>query len=186
MEKKKYFFSLILIFIVGALDAYCYMLHDGMFASMQTGNMIKVAIKIAHGDFTYIWSYLLTMLTFAVGIVVAYFITRKKRGELIPVIVALVCYVVGILIPLGKLNFLANAIMAFGVGAQLHAIREIDGFPVATTMCTGNLRSMTECVGKRITTKDKKFTHGIFIYGTLILSFIIGVFAGALIIKAVI
>ena len=51
MEKKKYFFSLILIFIVGALDAYCYMLHDGMFASMQTGNMIKVAIKIAHGDF---------------------------------------------------------------------------------------------------------------------------------------
>jgi uncharacterized membrane protein YoaK (UPF0700 family) len=77
MEKKKYFFSLILIFLVGALDSYCYMLHDGMFASMQTGNMIKVAIKLAHGDLTNIWSYLLTILTFAIGIIVAYFIVRK-------------------------------------------------------------------------------------------------------------
>lgn len=186
MEKKKYFYSLILIFLVGALDAYCYMLHDGMFASMQTGNMIKVAIKLAHGDLSNIWSYLLTMLTFAIGIIVAYFIVRKKRGDVISVLVALGCYLIGILIPLGKLNFLANAIMAFGVGAQLQAIREIDGFAVATTMCTGNLRSMSECIGKLVTTKDKKFAHGIFIYGTLIISFIIGVFLGALLIKAVI
>ena len=186
MEKKKYFYSAILIFIVGALDAYCYMLHDGMFASMQTGNMIKVAIKLAHGDLSNIWSYLLTMLTFAIGIIVAYFIVRKKRGDVISVLVALACYLIGILIPLGPLNFLANAIMAFGVGAQLQAIREINGFAVATTMCTGNLRSMSECIGKLITTKDKKYGLGIFIYASLILIFTLGVLIGALIIKAVI
>ena len=186
MEKKKYFYSLILIFIVGALDAYCYMLHDGMFASMQTGNMIKVAIKVAHGDFTNIWSYFLTMATFALGITGAYLISRKKRGDLISVIVALACYLIGVLIPLGSLNFLANAIMAFGVGAQLQAIREINGFAVATTMCTGNLRSMSVCVGQLIATKEKKYWLGVFIYGTLILTFIVGVFIGALIIKTVV
>ncbi len=186
MEKKKYSFSLILIFIVGALDAYCYMLHDGMFASMQTGNMIKVAIKIANSDYTNIGSYFLTMLTFALGIVASYFIVKAKRGELISVLIALGCYLVGILIPLGNLNFLANAIMAFGVGAQLQAIREINGFAVATTMCTGNLRSMSECIGKLISTKDRKYALGILIYATLIITFTIGVLVGALIINAVI
>ena len=186
MEKRKYFLSLALIFIVGGLDAYCYMLHDGMFASMQTGNMIKVAIKLASGDTSNIGSYFLTMATFALGILVAHLISKRKHFELISITGALICYVIGFLIPLGSLNFLANLIMAFGVGLQLQAIRTINGFAVATTMCTGNLRSMTECIGNLIMTKDKKYARGILIYSTLILSFVIGVFVGAVIINAAI
>lgn len=186
MEKKKYFSSLVLIFIVGALDSYCYMLHDGMFASMQTGNMIKVAIKLAYRDYANIGSYFLTMLAFALGILSAYFLSKLKRSEVISVCISLACYIIGILIPLGELNFLANLIMAFGVGIQLQAIRSISGFAVATTMCTGNLRSMTECIGSLIKTRDKKYALGIFIYATLIISFVIGVFVGAVVINAVI
>ena len=185
MEKRKYFLSLALIFIVGGLDAYCYMLHDGMFASMQTGNMIKVAIKLASGDTSNIGSYFLTMATFALGILVAHLISKRKHFELISITGALICYVIGFLIPLGSLNFLANLIMAFGVGVQLQAIRSIWGFPVATTMCTGNLRSMSECIGQLILTKDKRNWFGIFIYSTLIIAFIIGVFVGGYIIKCV-
>ena len=183
MEKRKYFISLILIFIVGGLDAFCYMLHDGMFASMQTGNMIKVAIKLATGDYQGIGSYFLTMLAFALGILCAHFIARLKHHELISISIALALYVIGLLIPLGPLNFLANLIMAFGVGVQLQAIRSIWGFPVATTMCTGNLRSMSECIGQLILTKDKRNWFGIFIYSTLIIAF--GVFVGGYIIKCV-
>lgn len=183
MEKRKYFISLILIFIVGALDAYCYLLHNGMFASMQTGNMIKVAIKLANGDFQGLGSYFLTMIFFAVGIVVAFLIIAKlKHSEGISIAIALACYIIGILIPLGTLNSLANLIMAFGVGVQLQAIRSIWGFPVATTMCTGNLRSMSECVGKLIVERDKKCWIGIFVYSTLIVTFCVGVFVGALVI----
>lgn len=182
MEKKKYSLSLLLIFIVGALDAYCYLLHDGMFASMQTGNMIKVAIKLAQRDFSNIGSYFLTMATFTVGIIVAHFIEKAKRGDIILICSAIACYLVGIVIPLGELNFLANAIMAFGVGFQLQAIRQLNGFPVATTMCTGNLRSMSECICNLISTKDKKYVLGIITYLSLIVTFTIGVFVGGIII----
>ena len=184
MEKKKYFFSLGLIFIVGALDAYCFKLHDGMFASMQTGNIIKVAIKLSNQDYDGIGKYFLTMFAFAVGIVVAFFISKIKRQEIICVGSALALYVAGILLTPVSIP-ISNLIMAFGVGLQLQAIRDINGFPVATTMCTGNLRSLCECIGKRVKTKDKKYSLGILIYSTLILSFSVGVLVGALIINAV-
>lgn len=185
MEKKKYFFSLGLIFIVGALDAYCFKLHDGMFASMQTGNIIKVAIKIADGEYSGIGNYFLTMLAFALGIVVAYFISKIKHQEIICIGTALALYIAGVLLTNVSIT-LANPIMAFGVGLQLQSIREINGFPVATTMCTGNLRSLCECVGRLCTTKDKKYGLGILIYSTLIVSFALGVLVGALIINAVV
>ena len=187
MEKKKYFFGLFLMLTVGALDAYCYMLHGGMFASMQTGNLIKIAIKLASGDYGGLYAYFLTIISFTLGILVAHLIMPKmKHASSVLVATAYVLYIIGILIPLGKLNFLANLIMAFGVGLQLQAVRTISGFAVATTMCTGNLRSMTECVGNFIRTKEKRPALGIFIYSTMIIAFTLGVFLGGVIIRAII
>lgn len=183
MEKKKYFISLALIFIVGALDAYSYLLHGGMFASMQTGNMIKIAIKLAYGDFQGLGSYFLTIFAFAVGIVVAQLLVKLKHFQTVCVSIALGCYIIGIAIPLGELNWLANLIMAFGVGVQLQAVRSIWGFPVATTMCTGNLRSMSECVAALVTTREKKNWLGIFLYSSLIITFTVGVLVGGIIIR---
>lgn len=185
MEKKKYFPALLLIFIVGGLDAYCYLLHDGMFAAMQTGNMIQIAIRLASGRYTEIGKYLLTILAFIIGVVCAYFLARLKRFEVITIAIALVCYAVGLVLPLGTLNVLANLIMSFGVALQLQVIKSINGYTVATTMCTGNLRGFSECLGGFITSKDKKHCMGMLIYSTLILSFMAGVFVVALIINLV-
>ncbi|MBQ8739201.1 MAG: DUF1275 domain-containing protein [Clostridia bacterium] len=187
MEKKKYFLSLFLMLTVGALDAYCYMLHGGMFASMQTGNLIKIAIKLATGDYSGLYAYFLTIISFTLGILVAFFVMAKvKKGSHILIGSAYALYIIGILIPLGNLNFLANLIMAFGVGLQLQAIRSINGFAVATTMCTGNLRSMTECIGNLIVKKDKHQALGVLIYSTMIIAFTLGVFLGGVIIRAII
>lgn len=186
MEKKKYFFALILIFIVGGLDAYCYLLHDGMFAAMQTGNMIQIAIKLSRGDFGGIGKHFITIFAFVFGILAQFFISKKvKKHEVVSIITAFVCYCAGLLIPLGELNFLSNLIIAFGVGVQLQVIKSINGFGVATTMCTGNLRSFSECLCGLMSTKDKKYALGMLIYSTLIISFMIGVFAVGLIIRSV-
>lgn len=180
MEKKKYFFALFLIFIVGGLDAYCYILHDGMFAAMQTGNMIQIAIRLASGRYMETGKYILAILSFVLGIVCAHFLEKTKNFGKIAISLAFLCYAVGFALPIGKLNILANSIMSFGVAIQLQVIRSINGFVVATTMCTGNLRGFSECLSSRITTKDKKYSLGMLIYSTLIISFMIGVFAVAM------
>ena len=182
MEKKKYFSALILIFIAGGLDAFCYIMHDGMFAAMQTGNMIQIAIKLAKCEFTELGKYFLSIFTFVLGIVAAHFINKLKRFEIISIGISFVCYIAGLLIPVGCLNWLSNLLIAFGIAIQLQVIKSINGFSVATTMCTGNLRGFSECVGHYATTKDKKYLLGMLIYSTLIISFMLGVFVIALLI----
>lgn len=183
MEKKKYFPALILIFIAGGLDAFCYIMHDGMFAAMQTGNMIQIAIKLARCEFVELGKYFLSILAFVLGIIVAHLLSKVKRYEIISICSSILCYTIGLLIPVGALNSLSNLIIAFGVAIQLQVIRSISGFTVATTMCTGNLKGFAECTGQLITTRDKKYLLGMLIYSTLIISFMLGVFVVALIIK---
>lgn len=179
MEKKKYFPALILIFIAGGLDAFCYLMHDGMFAAMQTGNMIQIAIKLARGQYTEIWKYCLSILAFILGIVAAHLLTKVKKYEIVSIAIAVGCYVIGLFVPS---NCISNLIIAFGIAIQLQIIRKINGYAVATTMCTGNLKGFSECLGLYITTKEKKNLTGMLIYSTLILSFILGVFVVALLI----
>ena len=182
MEKKKYFSALFLILIAGGLDAFCYIMHDGMFAAMQTGNMIQIAIKLARCEFGELGKYFLSILSFVLGIMAAHFLTKIKRNEIVSIAISFACYIVGLLIPVGELNFLSNLIIAFGVAIQLQVIKSINGYTIATTMCTGNLRGFSECFGRLCTTRDKKHLLGMLIYSTLILSFMLGVFIVALII----
>ena len=182
MEKKKYFSALALIFVAGGLDAFCYLMHDGMFAAMQTGNMIQIAIKLAKCEFGELGKYFLSILAFVLGIVAAHFIGKLKKSELISIVISFACYAVGLLLPVGMLNWLSNLLIAFGIAIQLQVIKSINGFSVATTMCTGNLRGFSECVGQYTTTKEKRYLLGMLIYSTLIISFMLGVFAVALII----
>ena len=153
-----------------------------MFAAMQTGNMIQIAIKLARCEFGEIYKYVLSIFAFVLGIVAAHFLTKIKRYEIVSIAISVVCYIGGLLIPLGSLNSLSNLIIAFGVAIQLQVIRSINGFAIATTMCTGNLKGFSECLGQFITTKDKRHLMGMLIYSTLIISFMLGVFVVALII----
>ena len=68
-------------------------------------------------------------------------------------------------------------LFSFAVAIQLQLIRTVDSFAIANTMCTGNLRSLIECVSYFITEKGAraKYRRGIVIYSTLILAFVTGV-----------
>ena len=186
MEKKKHIFSCFLIFLAGALDSYCYILHDGIFASMHTGNMIKIAVTLYYSEYGNIYKYVLPIILFMIGIFCAHFLTKTKHPQAIPLILAFVCYAIGFAIPIGKLNVLASCIMAFGVALQLQAVRTIYGFPVATTMSTGNLRSLFENLGCYVSTKDKHYLRGVLVYTTLIVFFLLGLVAMALFLRIII
>lgn len=187
LEKRKFFPAIFMIFIAGGLDAYSYILRGGVFLTMQTGNLVQIGIRIARGEFYSTLYFLAPIFSFVLGIAIATFVYKKKHGVKITAALAAIAYIVGILLPLGGVpDMLANGAIAFGAAVHLQIIKSINSFPIATTMCTGNMRSLAECIGERISTKDKKYSLGILIYSSLIISFTLGVLISGLIIYAII
>ena len=182
MEKKKFILSLFMIFVIGIMNSYTYFLRGEVFASMHTGNIIKACFDIAMGKYATLYRYFIPIIAFWAGIISHYFISKARRGTLICWILISVSYIVGVLIPIGALNFVSIAILAYGVGIQLQIIRRVNGVDLATTMCTGNMRSMCEKIAKLIETKDKSYILGIVTYLSLVITFALGVTLGAFVI----
>lgn len=186
MEKKKYIISLLMILLIGGMNSYTYFMRGEVFASMHTGNMIKACFAVANREFSTLYTFIVPIIAFMLGIMTRYFLLSAKHDTLICSVLICLSYIGGVLIPIGSLNFLAVTVLAYGVGIQLQLIRKLNGVDVATTMCTGNLRSMTEMLAKLIKTKDRSYLLGILTYLSLITAFLIGVLGGALIIFAAI
>ena len=74
-------------FAVGALlavaggftDAYSYLIRGGVFANAQTGNIVLMAVSLANKDFSRAVSYLIPILSFALGILIAELVKGKFR-----------------------------------------------------------------------------------------------------------
>ena len=186
LEKKKYFVSLVMMIIAGGLDAYTYLMRGGVFAAMHTGNLIQIALCIVNSTYEKIYTFVIPLVVFIIGIIISFHVKKLKNGDIISGIAAVILYVSGFLIPhTTGLNVLSNVIISLGVALQLQIIKSINSFPVATTMCTGNMRSFGECICERISKKDKRYSLGMFIYSTLVIAFFAGVILAAIIIKSI-
>ena len=183
METKKFILSLFMIFVIGAMNSYTYFLRGEVFASMHTGNIIKACFDIAAGKFATLYRYFIPIIAFIAGIITHQLVKKAKRGTLICTLIIPVCYISGVLIPFGALDFLAITVLSFGVGVQLQIVRRVNGVDLATTMCTGNIRSMSEKIAKLIETKDKSLLLGIITYLSLVIVFATGVLVSALLIN---
>lgn len=170
----------------GFLDAYSYICRGEVFANAQTGNMVLLAIKIAKGDFKGSIYYLIPILAFLIGIIIAEFIRKIHIDKKISNIhwrQSIICFEIIILIavafiPKGDLNAVANTAISFVCSLQVQSFRKINGIAVATTMCTGNLRSGSEFLFKYIISKDKALLNKSLQYFTIILFFILGSILG--------
>ena len=184
MEKRKFSLAILMVFIIGMMNSYTYILREATFASMQTGNIIKACIDVADGNFFALHLYLLPVFFFVVGIIIHASMSEYKYGKIICWSLLAVSYIAGLFIPYGRLDFIAVAVLSLGVGIQIQSIRKVNGVDVATTMCTGSIRSMTEKIVKYIKTKDKSLFLGIITYFSIVIAFTLGVIISALIIKA--
>ena len=175
-EKKKYYLVLLSMFVAGGLNAYTFFHCGEVFATMHTGNLIYTFINLITLNFSAIPKYVFSILAFLVGILAQHLIVEKlKCGRKICYALLPVLYVAGFIISITWENFIvANVLFSFGMGIQFQMTRSINSFVIANTMCSGNMRSMMECLGQYITTKDKKYLMGIRIYSTLIGMFIVG------------
>ncbi|MGN0846359.1 MAG: YoaK family protein [Kiritimatiellia bacterium] len=133
----------------GFLEAYTFVLHGHVFANAQTGNIALCGMSLAQGDFAAVVKYLIPILAFAVGVGFVEIVRMRWRAlswlhwrqlmVLIEAAILTVCF----FLPGGRADMVANLIVSVACALQVQTFRKVHGAPFASTMCTGNLRSMT-------------------------------------------
>ncbi|GAA2970587.1 YoaK family protein [Lentilactobacillus parakefiri] len=170
----------LLVMAAGVLDSYTYMQDGGVFAGLQTGNLILTGLRIGRGDYDSIVQALVSLLMFAVGVaiirVIQYHypseraVTRKRVTLafeiLIFVVVSLIAGQVSILITTG--------LLALAAASQLQEFRRMKNSPFTPLMMTGNVRTLSESVLDFVAQGDLKALKKVGDIITIIGSFFVG------------
>lgn len=176
----------VLACVGGFLDAYTYLCRGKVFANAETGNIVLMGLKLADGDFLSAFKYLVPILAFASGVIVAEIIKKYISGNRlfhwrqIVLLIEMIVMVSVAFIPDGDFNILANSLVSFICSLQVQSFRKVNGNAYATTMCTGNLRSGTENLFVYLNTKSKSNLNNCLQYYGIIGFFIVGAVIGAL------
>ena len=172
----------------GFMDAYSYINRGKVFANAETGNIILMALKVCEGKFFEAVNYLIPIVSFAVGVAICEIIKyRKERINMIHWRQILVLFEIFAFILVGflpqEMNRVANSIISMISGIQFATFPKIRGTAMATTMCTGNLKTGTQNMYRGIKTGDKSAIEKGLYYYICILVFILGTTAGYFAVK---
>ncbi|MCC4045996.1 YoaK family protein [Enterococcus gallinarum] len=170
----------------GFLDAYTYLFHGEVFASMQSGNVILLGINLSSGEFGQAARYLPPILLFLIGIIVTNGLQHRfpTGGRIVWQNVALFFEALGIFL----LGFFAQTLpnvfvdsgLSFFAAIQYASYRRLAGMPYATTMTTGNLRSMADYLYQRFFKKDATVDYKIKYIAMIIGGFFFGAVSSSL------
>ncbi|WP_130868544.1 YoaK family protein [Intestinimonas massiliensis (ex Afouda et al. 2020)] len=169
----------------GILDAYTYLVRGGVFANAQTGNIVLLGVRLIQGQWAQVLHYLIPILAFAVGVIVAELIKQRFRysggvhWRQLTVGLELILLAVVAFLP-SSLDSLANVAVSFVCAVQVESFRKVNGNAFATTMCTGNLRSGTERLFLYLKSGERDHWARAVQYYGIILCFIAGAALGAL------
>ena len=168
----------------GFMDAYSYICRDGVFANAQTGNILLTGVELSTGDWMQALCHFCPVLAFTLGIAAADLVRFRLQGRLklhwrqITVLAEALILLWVAFMP-QSLNLAANSLTSFACGLQVESFRKVRGQNIATTMCTGNLRTATEQIFYYLHSHDAETGRRILGYYEMVLFFILGAAAGA-------
>ena len=180
MQMSEAFITSVFLALSGGFqDAYTYFTRDGVFSNAQTGNVVLMSQHFMTGEWIKGLHYLLPLLAFATGVLVAEQIQSKfqyarrlhwRQGILLCEI--LILFIVGF-IPTA-FNMVATALVSFACAMQVQTFRKVSGYSYASTMCIGNLRSGTAALSVYFREHKKDQLRQSLYYFGIILFFAIG------------
>ena len=184
-QMSESFYTVIFLSLSGGLqDAYTYLFRGGVFANAQTGNIVLLSVRLFEGDWAAAGHYLIPLLAFSLGILVAELVRWHFRGRMLHWRQLVVLGEIALLFLVGflpsRLDLLANALVSFACAMQVQAFRKVDGYAFASTMCIGNLRSGVESLCAWGRTKSLEARRKAGRYFGVILLFAVGAGLGSL------
>ena len=169
----------------GFLDAYTYLVRGGVFANAQTGNVVLLGVRLMDGNWSGALHSLVPILAFAAGVLTARLVQDRcaAPGRLhwrqLTVGAEILLLAAVAFLPAAA-DGAANVLVSYVCAVQVQSFRKFHGNALATTMCTGNLRSGTERLYEYWRTGDRAQGRRAAQYYGIILFFIAGAALGAL------
>jgi len=169
----------------GFQDAYTYNLRDKVFANAQTGNIVLMSQHLMQSEWAAGLHYLLPILSFAVGILIAeqvsfhYRNAKKIHWRQIVLLIEIIVLSAVAFLP-ASLNVVANVLVSLACAMQVQSFRKVNGYPYASTMCIGNLRSGTESLSVYLRNHEKGALKKAMHYYGIIIVFAIGAGIGGI------
>lgn len=183
--------GLIVICAGGFMDAYSYLLHDHVFATGQTGNIVLLCMNLAEGAWLGVSHYLVSILAFVAGIMLSRHVLVRVHGRATHrmqrwvAVFEAIAFAVVALLPEGAPDLLVNSAISFCAAVSYENFRQFGTRSAyASVFCTGNLRSLGETLYDGIFEKDHHELHRSARYAGLVASFCVGAVACKLLIDA--
>ena len=175
--------------IGGFLDIYTYLQRGEVFANAVTGNLVLLGLAVARLQWGSALKYLIAIVAYALGVGLAEIIKnravpiKKLSWQQFILIVECCCLLPVPFIPCGDGDFIVTSLIALVCALQVQTFRKVRGLPFASTMCTGNLRSGMESLANGFLHKEREEFNKAWHYGVIILCFILGAVAGAVLLQ---
>jgi uncharacterized membrane protein YoaK (UPF0700 family) len=178
-------FAVLLTLTNGFLDAYTYIVRGGVFANVQTGNVILFAIDMRHRHWGSSLAHLWPILAFLVGVLLSAYIKSGRVEKLVShplrwtmAFQAIAFAVVGF-VPTTVPNSFVTIPISFLAAMQFTLFRSIGDLTYIAVATTGNLMRFVEAGYSVLVDKDDDARPAFRVYGTLICTFASGAVVGA-------
>jgi uncharacterized membrane protein YoaK (UPF0700 family) len=178
-------FALLLIVTNGFLDAHTYFVRGGVFANVQTGNMVFFAIDLSERRWGAALAHVWPLLAFIAGIALASHIksgrvervlSRPLRWTMAVQTVALI--VIGF-VPATVPHSLVTVPICFLAAVQIGLFRNIGDLAYLPVATTGNVMRFVEAGYDGFVERNPASRHAFNVYGALLISFTTGAVIGA-------
>lgn len=178
-------FALLLTVTNGFMDAHTFYVRGGVFANVQTGNVIFFAIDVSERKVAAAMAHVWPILAFMVGISLAAHIKSGRAERTVPrplrwtMTVQVVTLVVIGFVPVTVAHSYVTVPIAFLAALQMGLFRNIGDLAYLPVATTGNLMRFVESGYDGFVERQAASRRAFGIYGALILAFAGGALIGA-------
>lgn len=178
-------FALLLTLTNGFLDAHTYLTRGGVFANVQTGNVIFFAIDVSERKVAAALNHVWPLLAFIAGVALAAHIKSGRVERVLPRSLRWTMTVQ--VLALGIIGFVPESVphsyvtvpISFLAAMQIGLFRNIGDLNYMPVATTGNMMRMVEAGYDGLVDKHLPSRRAFRVYAMLILTFALGAVIGA-------
>lgn len=178
-------FALLLTLANGFLDAYTFVTRGGVFANVQTGNVILFAIDASEGKLAAALAHVWPLLAFIAGVALAAHIKSGRVERRVPhplrwtmAVQALALAIVGF-VPTSVPHSYVTVPISFLAAMQIGLFRNIGDLAYLPVATTGNMMRLVEAGYDGFVERRSESRRAFAVYAALILAFAGGAVIGA-------
>jgi uncharacterized membrane protein YoaK (UPF0700 family) len=184
-RSRTLWFALLLTVTNGFMDAHTFFVRGGVFANVQTGNVIFFAIDLSERKLATALAHVWSILAFMVGVGLAAHIKSGRVERVVShplrwTMAVQVVVLAGIgFVPVSVAHSYVTVPIAFLAAVQMGLFRNVGDLAYLPVATTGNLMRFVEAGYDGFVDKHTASRRACGVYGTLILGFTGGALMGA-------